>query len=98
MYPGQFRHRQHVSFVQLWKAVQALACFLAGARAQLVAEQVAATNGGITEQTGASITGIPSQWNLTHPDPGSGPMAPLNATNSSELNSLQCMTLATKDL
>ena len=56
-----------------------------GAKAQLGAEQTATTTGGINEETGANITGIPSQWNLTNPDPGSGPLAPLNATVSSEL-------------
>lgn len=59
--------------------------YRAGAKAQLGAKQTATTTGGINEETGANITGIQSQWNLTNPDPGSGPLAPLNATNSREL-------------
>ena len=62
----------------------------AGAASQLAAEKTATTSGGVNELTGANITEIPSQWNLSNPDPGSGPLAPLNATVSSE--SRLCLT------
>ena len=57
----------------------------AGARAQLTSERTATTSGGVNMETGVNITEIPSQWNMSHPDPGSGPLAPLNATVSGEL-------------
>ena len=56
----------------------------AGAAAQLAAEKTATASGGVNELTGVNITEVPSQWNLSNPDPGSGPLAPLNATVSSE--------------
>ncbi len=62
----------------------------AGAAAQLAAERTATTSGGVNELTGANITEIPSQWNRSNPDPGSGPLAPLNATVSGE--SRLCLT------
>ena len=62
------------------------AAYHAGAKAHLSAERAALAGVGVNWDTGANITGIPSQWNVTTPDPDSGPLAQLNTSSSGKSN------------
>ena len=66
----------------LWQPMVLTAAFNAGAKAHLAALRTASYGIGINWDTGSNITGIPSRWNVSTPDPNSGPLAQLNTSTS----------------